>query len=280
MLNQPESIVGHSHSLSLDSPPIVEVAVSVQFDPPKGFNLGLLGAFWATRKNTLPNIRTIPAIPTTNEYFGADRPWFPPSLQLALTNDPDCRLQMTSDDDQWMCQLQRNRLVVNWRKRGGDYPRFNKTWDYFEDLWGGWINFLTQEKIAKPVPQLWELVYVNRIPKGNLWQSPKDWPGIFPGLWGGEIATLPGANLGGFHGQWVWDSTQPPARLYIEPKPGRSLEEPGQDVLLLSLTARGMIDADPIKQGIEFGHDWIITAFDKISSEAAKKEWKQNDNIH
>src|SRR5690606_90804 len=33
-------------SISYDAPPLVEVAMSVQFDPPKGLNLAHLGAFW------------------------------------------------------------------------------------------------------------------------------------------------------------------------------------------------------------------------------------------
>jgi len=278
----------HNSLISFDSPPIVEVAISVQFDPPKGINLAYLGAFWYKHQSSMPGVKTTQPIPMANESFGTELPWIPPSLQLALTNEPDCRLQMTCPDDQWMWQVQRNRFVVNWRKRSDDYPRFKETWNQFEETWIKWLNFLEEVKLPLPVPHLWELTYVNRIPRGGLWQNTQDWPTIFPGLWGGEIASLPGTDLRGCHGQWVWESTQPPARLYIEPRPGRSNDAANQEVLLLNLTARGACEpnSDPtnpslnkVQAEMEFGHQWIVAAFDKIASGTAKQEWKRNDNI-
>lgn len=83
------------YSVTYDAPPLVEVAISIQFDPPKGLNQAHLGAFWVTQKDLLPNVRAVQPIATTNENFGSQGQWLPPSLQLALTNEPDCR---TSDD--------------------------------------------------------------------------------------------------------------------------------------------------------------------------------------
>lgn len=259
--------------------------MSVQFEPPKGLNQAHLGSFWATQRTSLPRVRAVQPIATTNEDFGGPGQWLPPSLQLALTNEPDCRLQMTSEDDQWMWQLQRNRLVVNWRKRSNAYPRFSATRDRFQAAWVTWSAFLAEMQIPSPKPQLWELTYVNRIPKDKLWASPGDWPSVLPGLWGGAFATVQGAALRGFHGQWVWESIDPRARLYVEPKPGRSTEESNEEVMLLSLTARGPVDgpnssvsiaADRIHDGISFGHRFIVETFDRIASDNAKIIWGRN----
>ena len=260
--------------------------MSIQFDPPKGLNQAHLGAFWVTQKDVLPNVRAVQPIATTNEIFGGQRQWLPPSFQLALTNEPDCRLQMTSADDQWMCQVQRDRLVFNWRKRGKEYPRFSATWSRFQAAVDAWHAFLDDSGMSPLRSRLWELTYVNRIPKENLWEKPGDWPKLFPGLWGGSFATVEGAELRGFQGQWVWESTDPPARLYVEPKPGRSAEKPDQDVLLLSLTARGSVvplgtdstanagsGINAIETGIITGHDLIVGTFDRISSDVARKAW-------
>jgi len=274
-------------SITYNVPPLVEVAISIQFDPPKGLNQGHLGAFWVTQRDSLPHVRAVQPISTTNEVFGNQGQWLPPSLQLALTNEPDCRLQMTSSDDQWMCQVQRNRLVINWRKRSEVYPRFSATWDRFRVAWHAWQAFIGDLAMAPLKPQLWELTYVNRIPKENLWDTPGDWPKVFPGLWGGDFAVVDGAELRGLHGQWVWESSDPPARVYVEPKPGRSTDQPPQDVLLLSLTARGIVgplsadaqanessEIDQIESGIGFGHAFIVTTFDRIASNKAKNAWK------
>lgn len=276
-------------SITYDAPPLVEVAMSIQFDPPKGLNQAHLGAFWVTQKDTLPHVRATQPITTTNEVFGGQGQWLPPSLQLALTNEPDCRLQMTSSDDQWMCQVQRNRLVINWRKRSEEYPRFSATWSRFRAAHQAWQAFLSELEMAPLKPRLWEVTYVNRIPKENLWEKPSDWPNVFPGLWGGSFAAVEGVELRGFQGQWVWESSSPAARLYVEPKPGRTVEEPHQDVLLLSLTARGHLDADSkaseaskndqIESGMCCGHNLIVSTFDRIASDRAKKAWGRHADL-
>ncbi len=276
----------HSSPITYDSPPLVEVAMSVQFEPPRGLNLAHLGAFWAGQRSTFPVVRSAEPIPSTNEVFGDHVQWLPPALLLALTNAPDCRLQMASSDDQWMCQVQRDRLVVNWRKRNEQYPRFSATWSRFIDAWSDWRKFVSELNLAPPIPRQWELTYVNRIPKDDLWDAPSDWPKIFPGIWGGNFANIEGASLKGLQGQWVWESSNPVARLYVEPKPGRTHDNPSQPVLLLNLTARGLIDIneskdrtndageiEAIKSGMSCGHGLIVSTFDKLASADAKKTW-------
>jgi len=54
--------------------------------------------------------------------------------------------------------------------------------------WHAWRSFLADLQFDSPQPRLWELTYVNRIPKTDLWESPGDWPQVFPGLWNGEFA--------------------------------------------------------------------------------------------
>src|SRR5690606_26028906 len=134
--------------------------------------------------------------------------------------EPECRLQMVSEDDQWLCQVQRDRLVVNWRKRTDSYPRFGATWQRMQQAWRDWLEFLKAESLPFPTPRLWEITYVNRIPQGPLWKTPEDWATVFPGLWG-SFSPVEGSRLRGFQGQWVWESDDPCARLYVEAKPGR-----------------------------------------------------------
>ena len=264
--------------------------MSIQFDPPKGLNHGHLGAFWATQRSSLPLVRAAQPIRTTNEVFGNQGQWLPPSLRLALTNEPECRLQMTSSDDQWMCQVQRDRLVVNWRKRSAQYPRFAATWSRFEQAWQSWQAFLVELDFPVLKPRLWDLTYVNRIPKGILWESPSDWPKVLPGLWGGAFTSIEGTRFKGLQGQWVWESVAPVARLYVEPKPGKSTDQPSQDVLLVFLSARGPVlppengpaadDAsvsELIEAGMNPGHFLIVSTFDGMVSEDAKKAWNRDD---
>jgi uncharacterized protein (TIGR04255 family) len=288
----PAQMNQQTSAITYDSPPLVEVAMSVQFEPPKGLTSAHLGAFWSSQQVAYPSVRSLRPIAATNETFGEANTWLPPALLFAVTDEPDVRVQMTSTDDQWMCQIQRDRLVVNWRKRDAGYPRFDATWTRFQKIWADWLLFLAEGKFLLTGPRLWELTYVNRIKKAGLWKTPADWPSVFPGLWGGAFAAAEGATLSGFQGQWVWETASPAARLFVEPRPGRTAGSSPEDVLLLSLTARGPLETtkrdlgndsgsvEAIESGMNCGHNFIVTTFDRIASLDAKKTWGRHGNTH
>lgn len=277
-----------STSITYRFAPLVEVAISVQFGVPRGLTQAHLGAYWALQKSDFPNIHSTQGLPVINENFEKNRPWLPPALRLALSHEPDTRVQMTSADKAWVQQVQANRLVINWRtdeSATATYPRFEGAWQRFQSAWNAWSEFLGSVKIAAPRPTVWEVVYVNRIPQGDLWETPADWPSIFPGLWAGPFAGLSGATLSGIQGQWVWESDNPPARLYVEPKPGRGASPAYKKLLLVTLTARGQMALSPkdspsetsttkaIESGVRHGHDLIVGAFDALNSDNAKTRW-------
>ena len=221
-------------------PPVVEVAVLVQFEPPERFNIAHLGAFWQTQKGRFQKVVAAPPIAGfAEDEIGADGRWLPSSLRFAISNEPQCRLQMTGDDEQWMRQVQPDRLVVNWRKKSGGYPRFDAVLDEFLLTWREFDTFLRSENLAEAVPRLWEVVYVNRIPKGPLWQTPSDWPAIFPGLWGRPFGAASGLTLRGTHGRWMWDDEHDSARLDVDAAPAMS--DTADEVFILGLTGRGRI---------------------------------------
>ncbi len=285
-MSQPRGV-----AVTYNAPPLVEVAMSIQFEPSRELNSAHLGAFWMTQRHQLPIVRTLQPIPAVSDDFGGAGQWLPPALQFALKSEPDCRLQMVSSDDQWMCQLQRNRIVINWRRRNEQYPRFDTTLARFRDGWNSWRIFLKDIGLPPTRPQIWELTYVNRVAQGELWARPGDWHRIFPGLWGGPFAGPADSQLRGFHGQWVWESRDPLARLYIEPQPGRSSEPPHHDELILSLTARGPFalsatednstvesEMSRIEAGLVGGNALIVSAFDGMTSDAAKTNWGRHAN--
>jgi len=278
--------------ITYENPPIVEVAISTQFEPPRGLTQAHLGAYWAHCRHEFPKVQATQVLPATTEEFGSRRAWLPPSIRLALTDEPDSRIQMTSADSVWMLQVQSNRIVVNWRRTSEDptsYPRFIGTWQRFKEAWEQWILFLSSVDLPAPQPTHWEIVYVNRVGRGSLWNTPTDWPAVLPGLWGHGFATIPETVLAGIHGQWVWESRDPPARLFIEPKPGRGPSPKLEDFLFFNLTARGKINISPalpssddsplhtIEEGIKWGKRLIVDAFDRIISPEAKLEWKRRD---
>lgn len=275
-------------AVTYDTPPVVEVALSVQFDPPLGFNVGHFGAFWASQKGRFATVATSPPISTPPEKFGGESQWLPVAYGLGLTNDPQCRLQMTSGDGEWMGQIQADRLVLNWRKKAAAYPRFGEANRRFLDLWRALQDFFINERLVSPTPRLWEVTYVNRIPKGELWNSPQDWQAVFPGLWGGVSKAADGLVFRGFQGRWVWDAPRENGRLYVDAYPASSADDPKTELLMVSLTARGPIKPSGqrpgitevlqvIQAGMDLGHDLIVSTFDTIGSNRAKKHWGRHE---
>jgi len=280
-------------SITYSRAPLVEVAISVQFDTPKRLTQAHLGAYWATQRDQFPVVHSTNGLPAISEEFAGGRSWIPPSLRLALAEEPDTRVQMTSEDLAWMQQVQANRIVVNWRRRDDQadgYPRFTRTLERFLECWHAWNSFLRGVGLATATAAVWEVVYVNRIPCGELWQTAADWPRVFPGLWAGPFRGVEGAKLAGLQGQWVWETQDPPARLYVEPKPGRGPAPGFRDLLFITVTARGRLalpakeaaghtDSNAgIERGLRWGHDLIVGAFDGLASEEAKRVWGRHDD--
>lgn len=274
---------------SYDQPPLIEVAIGVGFKTKSVINAGHLGVFWSRVRDKFPSMQSLQPITVRTE--DAKAKWTPPSIQFAFSNKPDCRLQMTSeDDDAWMWQVQSDRLVVNWRKRpDSDYPRYSVTLQKFKEAWLEWSGCLDELAISDLSPTSWELTYVNEIPSGEdeLWRSPSQWPDILPGLFGNRFLAEKGLDLAGLHGEWVWKQDSPAAHLIVTPAPAKRTER--GHVLMVSLTAKGPVaegesltdSVDKLKAyeaGLNLGHRLIVNTFDLLGSKAAKMHWRRNEN--
>jgi len=265
-----------------NDPPVVEVAVSLLIEPPDGLTSAHLGAFWTECRDRFPKLSTCQPIPRSIEEFPVGGDWYPRSLRLGLSDVPEVRAQMTSDDEQWLRQFQVDRVAVNWRRRSTPYPRYDAVLDAFRQAWYEWSEFVVRAGAAEPQPVQWEVAYVNRIPKGELWQTTSDWPSVLPRLLADIGPKAQDVRLTGMHGQWVWDHESRPARLVIEPRPIREGSAGDNDAtLMLFCTARGALSTpdgssskwDNVKQGIDLGREMIVRQFDAIVSEAAQRAW-------
>jgi uncharacterized protein (TIGR04255 family) len=255
--------------------------MSVQFEAPSWLTMAHLGAYWWLNRTKYPRVVDTRPISPTTESFQDEVGWFPPSLRLALTEQVNYRVQMKTSDEQWVCQIQQDRFVVNWRKQDDKYPRFSKAWDRFSKEWASWVSFIgTLDEGGDDLsPQIWELAYVNRIPRGTLWQKPSDWRQIFPSVcidWGASSSL---GCLQGLRSKWVWDSANPRARLNVELVPRRFHVGSQEDSLMLQLTARGPIDSqtneESLRVGMNHGRSMIVRHFDSITSDMAKQAWRR-----
>jgi len=265
------------------NPPVVETALSIQFEPIKGFGNAHLGIFWSRHQEVFPKPSDAEPIIAQYEIFGKERnrlSTMPPRVRLG--SNPAVRLQMTSADQSRMVQVQNGRLVYNWRRiNDGVYPCWSSVQPDLLSYWKEFQTFVVECNLDSPKPNQWEVVYVNHFPKGRDWDSPADWTNLLPGVLGCSDRLIRG-NLESLSAQWHVGLENDRGRLHIDLSHVLAVSNNDPDgepmeILSLQLTARGPLDKgdDAVEKGLEFGHAVIVQNFTGITSETAHKQWKR-----
>ena len=264
---------------SFRSPPVIETALSVQFEPLKGMSNAHLGLFWDRVRETYPKLQDADPIEPQIERFGNDLPRARfPQLRIAASH-PAARLRMSSEDGHAMLQFQNGRMVFNWRRLDGEseYPRWTQVEQQFQQALRELTAFAEAEELGSIKPNHWEVTYVNHLVKGREWQDPADWQDVLPGV----IGTTSAASAGVFETMGCHTHFTLPddaGRLHIELTHGfAGPEEDADELLIVQLTARGGIDESrDVSAGLALGHEAIVRSFAEITGQRVRKEiWRQ-----
>lgn len=149
-----------------DRPPLVEVAIGLQFEALPQIRQGHLGLFWAQIRDKYPNTRDLPPLPFGREDLEGDGPVF----TFQVTDVPELhRAWFLSDDETMLVQVQSDRLVHNWREvRGEPYPRFDTIYATFAERLGQFEAVLRDAQVPALTPQQVEVTYINWIATDSL----------------------------------------------------------------------------------------------------------------
>jgi uncharacterized protein (TIGR04255 family) len=260
----------------LQHPPIIELVLGVQFAPLTSFTNGHFGWFW---KRYLEDewVRGTDAIAIADQFetFDERRRWGMPDLRLLMSvSPPPVRFQLSNASGDRMIQVQPTRFHYNWQKKGQAYPSYRQVRAGFDDYFTRFRHFVAEAGLGKVVPNQWEVTYVDQIPRGPLWQSPRDWHDVLPGLFAPQSA-VEGIHLETFGGEWHYEIAPQRGRLHLSIQYGK-LDEEGEQVLRIQTTTRGPIgkeaDSD-LKAGLDLGHEMSLRAFFDLTSPAAQKCW-------
>ena len=145
-------------------PPVVEVALSVQFAELPGFGNVHLGLLWNRYRDQYPRVEEHLPLADVEEKFepqqrdigviieAVDQPPFP---RLWFMNNPGTRL----------IQVQRSRFIHNWRKADTEepYPHYPDIREQFLAAYRNFEKFLEDESIGHPSIRQCEITYVNHI---------------------------------------------------------------------------------------------------------------------
>ncbi|MBI4605644.1 MAG: TIGR04255 family protein [Planctomycetes bacterium] len=252
-----------------ERPPVVETVLGVQFDRLAGFHNGHLGSFWNKLGPEWTKVTDAPPLEPQSEIFGKAK-GLSGLLQLKLRQDSSARLQIRNEAEDRMIQVQNGRFHYNWLGHGGEpYPSYAKVWEEFRrhlDLFG---RFVLEQGLGAIQPNLWEVTYVNHIPRGSAWHSPGDWAKLF------RLELPPaqpaGTTLETVSGEWQYVIPGEKGRLYVRLQHG---ELEGTEKVLLTLAARGtMTPKDDLRSMLEIGHRMIVIGFKDLTSEQAHAYW-------
>jgi uncharacterized protein (TIGR04255 family) len=143
-------------------PPVVEVAVGVEFLQLPGLGpVKLVGLYelWGDR---FPKIREQPALPPAPPVRA------PRGFQFQVTLGLAMRLWMLNESEDELLQVQNDRLLLNWRRRRGvgddrTYPRYDYLREVYQGIYADFHSQVVRSNVGTFRPHTAVVSYVNRF---------------------------------------------------------------------------------------------------------------------
>lgn len=243
-----------------DHPPVIEVAVGVEFLPVDELDIAALVNLHNVWSDDYPKIILQPELPSASRF----------ASQLPVvfnTGVPPVRLWSLSEDENFLVQVQADRIVMNWRRiSDAEYPHYDNIVVQFQARWSEFVDYLGRIGASPPSPTVAEVTYVNSI-HFNASAGPVEiltFDRNVDGLWPAaalsiqRVSPIP-AELG------------QPGVLRI----AANTEEPG--ALRLDVVAR--IDVDPLiedafpRDALDFAHEVAVRGFSLSVTAAQQETW-------
>lgn len=169
----------------LSHPPVNELIIGIYFNPPLldiyAHHVGLL---WQALRTRYPRIEQ--REPLNGMFVEAPNELWPMP-----------RFWLTSHDETHLVQLQRNALILNWRRRNADYPSFEPVKAEFDRVYEAFLAFVRGINPEVPLQiERAELAYVNMVEPCEYWKSAADTEAVIP-----SYVPLAGGSPAGFNTQ-------------------------------------------------------------------------------
>lgn len=265
-----------------EDPPVVEVALSVQFEKLTGLRSQHIGLLWLEYKHDdYPEIEEQQPIGPVNETFPSfGQPT--PKFRLEFQESPSLpRFWFLNSQQSRLIQIQNDRFVYNWRKAGEDetYPHFDEVKECFIGAYDTFIKFISDQKIGEIIPNQCEVTYVNIIPLEGEMSSHRDIDKVIT-VFNREYSESFPLELE--NAQIVMrhiinnSSDQAIGRLHISLDPVVGLGN--EKAFLLKLIARGKPEEPDLGSTLKFfdlGNEMIVTCFTSITTKSMHDVWRR-----
>lgn len=255
-----------------ENPPVIEVAIGVQFQPLFGLRPIELGALRDRWRPTHPVVAEQPLLPPAIETAGSG----PARVSFVLAPAAQNQVWFLSADQSSLLQLQHDRLTVNWRRTGDgtEYPRYPAMRRLFEEKATDLSDFVRDRALGQVAVTQVEVTYVNSIEStqeglGDFSQVLRDWQTPVAEYARPEQASLSLAFA-------IPDLGRPPVRLYVA---ANSAQPPvGPPALFLTLTVRGAPEGSELSHALSFmdqAHVHIVRNFALLTPESKHIQWRR-----
>ena len=266
-----------------ERPPVVEVALSIQFEAIADLRAIQLGALWGEFRERYPRAEEQAPLEPVFEEFGLPAPMRPRIRLERIPPVPRC--WFTTEDSTHLLQVQQDRIVHNWRRGEGSgvYPRYKVLRDVFRQEIDSFVGFLSREGLGELRPNQCEVTYINEIAADTpvqgharleklltVWRAEYS-DGFLPEP--SDVHTTARYSIPG-------DDGTPVGRLNVIAKAAYRADD-NTPVVILELTARGKPVGDGIEGGFRFldiGHEWVVRGFASITTPIMHSYWGRSDD--
>jgi uncharacterized protein (TIGR04255 family) len=282
-------MAGKSEQLpKFDRPPVVEVALVVQFPSIKGFTAAHLGLIWQHFRERFPKVEQHAPINNRVERTGI-RPIQTARLAFTAGEELVPRIWMVTQDQSQLIQIQSDRFVRNWRRyhdRSLDYPTFaDQIRPAFVREFDEFRMLVTKLGLGDLNVDQCEVTYVNQVRKNEVWSDHSQLDRVFVG-WSSKLPRLEdqlAESIACRANYQIIDQDKFVGRLFIEidsqfvaEKTNGSPQTDFLPIFNMNLVARGQ----PIGEGnegvmqfIDLGHEVIVRSFAKVTTKEMHATW-------
>lgn len=251
-------------------PPVSEVVCGVYFQSLDTLQVAHVGALWERLRQDFPRTETLPPLPPTVMANGPSD--FQIQFQFGpVEASPFPRVWFVSADDAILVQLQRDRVIINWRQRAADtpYPSYDVIVAKLRGVLGLLGDFLKEQALGTLDLVGLELAYVNALQFGRDLAGPGDIESVVPFLaWRPPAGSPRSLNLSGLSWNAQLDLPEGEGNLHVGLNTTQRRSD-GQGVVRLDLLARKFSPAlatHAIWKWFDLAHASIVTTFSDITS--------------
>lgn len=261
---------------SFSDPPVAEVALGAHFRPfinLGSVDFGRLSEIWADRfPETEDQPMALPGVPLET---------FEPNPLGAIEfnfGPPERRVWYLSSDRRLVVQLQRDRLVINWRRADGrqPYPRYKRLRPIFKKVLGEFFAYAVDRGLGTPQVAQTVVSYTNPILRSSLPRGRRVSSLISP--WSGQRSDsfLPDEEDAQVQVTYrIPDGDKPIGRLYVQGGTEVTPETTGGRYVL-AVFARVLCGANTeagALRALDVGHEWVVNGFTSFTTPTMHKRW-------